>query len=81
MTKVEQNNKEQRPHIPNHIKLQLWNNAGGRCEFRECNKKLWIHGLTFEQANFSEMAHIIGAKEDGPRGNQDSEKLAKDVKT
>lgn len=80
MAKNKQQNKNQRPNIENHVKLQLWNDAGGRCEFRGCNKKLWIHGLTFEKANFSEMAHIIGAKKDGPRGNDESEALAKDVK-
>ena len=30
--------------------------------------------------NFSDMAHIIGAKEDGPRGGPDSDKLARDAR-
>ena len=32
---------EKRPTIPEKIKRQLWVKAGGRCEFRGCNKYLF----------------------------------------
>lgn len=65
----------QRKHIAEHIKLKVWTEAGGRCEFRNCNKPLWYNELTLSDTKFSELAHIIGASEIGPRGNKDSQEL------
>jgi hypothetical protein len=42
--------------------------AGGRCEFDGCNKYLFRHHLTHAAENFSQMAHIVAFKPDGPRG-------------
>jgi hypothetical protein len=42
--------------------------AGGRCEFDGCNKYLFRHHLTHAEENFSQMAHIVAFKPDGPRG-------------
>jgi hypothetical protein len=42
--------------------------AGGRCEFDGCNKYLFRHHLTHAEENFSQMAHIVAFKLDGPRG-------------
>lgn len=64
-------------NIPEHVKLKVWTEAAGRCQFRGCNKPLWYNALTLNGAKFGEMAHIIGASEDGPRGNKRSEELAK----
>lgn len=71
--------KTQRTAIPEKVKLELWTKAGGRCQFRGCNKPLWYEGMTFTKINLSEMAHIIGASMDGPRGRADSEKLQQEV--
>jgi hypothetical protein len=46
----------------------LYVRAGGRCEFHGCNKYLFRHHLTHEENNFSEKAHIVAYREDGPRG-------------
>ena len=66
--------------IPSKVRLEVWSAAGGRCSIRGCNKRLWYDGLTLMSGNFSDMAHIIGAKEDGPRGGPDSNKLAQDAR-
>jgi hypothetical protein len=42
--------------------------AGGRCEFDGCNTYLFRHHLTHAEENFSQMAHIVAFKPDGPRG-------------
>jgi hypothetical protein len=67
-----------RPSIPEHVKIQIWTEAAGRCQFQNCNKPLWYNELTLSNTNFGQMAHIIGASEDGPRGGDLSEELAKD---
>lgn len=64
-----------RKSIPEKIKLELWVKSAGRCEFYGCNEPVWYNGLTLSNGNFSEVAHIIGASKDGPRGNEDSEEL------
>lgn len=69
-----------RPNIPSKVRLEVWSAAGGRCSIRGCNEPLWYNGLTLMSGNFSDMAHIIGAKEDGPRGGPDSDKLATDAR-
>lgn len=69
---------KKRPSIPQWIKLQVWTEAAGRCQFKNCNKPLWFNELTLNKRNFSKLAHIIGASKDGPRGNKESELLAKD---
>lgn len=67
-----------RKSIPEHIKVKIWSDSAGRCQLDGCNKPLWYNGLTFADGNFAELAHIIGAKSDGPRGNNDSLKLQTD---
>lgn len=42
--------------------------ACGRCEFDGCNTYLFEHHLTHAEENFSQMAHIVAFKPDGPRG-------------
>ena len=64
-----------RKPIPEKIKLELWIKSAGRCEFSGCNEPVWYNGLTLSDGNFAEVAHIIGASQDGPRGNKDSEDL------
>ncbi len=59
-----------RPPIPSNVKMELWAKAGGRCEFLGCNKPLWRDGLTFDQLNESNIAHIIAYSPNGPRGDE-----------
>lgn len=68
-----------RPNIPDRVKIQIWTEAAGRCQFRGCNEPLWFNGLTLNQKNFGKLAHIIGASKDGPRGGELSEKMAQDA--
>lgn len=53
-------------------KLILCANAGGRCQFEGCNKKLFVDGVTLKEVNNSNIAHIVASSPDGPRGNKDS---------
>lgn len=53
---------------PNTV-LQLYVAAGGRCEFRGCNRPLTRHHLTHRNGNFGEVAHIVAFSKRGPRGN------------
>jgi hypothetical protein len=55
-------------HIPEATKILLAANAGGRCEFRGCNRYHFVHPLTLQGGNFSEHAHIVAFSELGPRG-------------
>ncbi len=69
-----------RPQIPSDVKMELWSKAGGRCEFLGCNKPLWRDGLTFDQLNESNIAHIIAYSPNGPRGDDVlSEVLVTDI--
>ena len=70
--------KDSRKGIPGATKLKLWVKSGGRCEFKHCNKIVYEHDLTLSDGNFADVAHIIGAKKNGPRGNENSEKLQVD---
>lgn len=54
--------------VPWPTRLVLAVRAGGRCEFRGCNRLLLEHPLTLEQNNFGEVAHVVAFSEDGPRG-------------
>lgn len=69
-----------RPHIPKSVQSLLWLRAGGRCEFRGCNKILYEDNVTQDPINESNIAHIISWKETGPRGDKElSPKLATDI--
>ena len=64
-----------RKNVPLHTKLKLFGRSAGRCEFSPCNKPVWRNDLTLTEGNFGEVAHIIAASEDGPRGNEKSADL------
>lgn len=69
-----------RPHIPKSVQTHLWLRAGGRCEFRGCNKILYEDNVTQDPINGSHIAHIISWTESGPRGDKElSPKLATDI--
>lgn len=61
--------------VPQHTRLKLWVKAAGRCEFNGCNEPVWRNNLTLSNGNFGEVAHIIAASEDGPRGSEESADL------
>jgi hypothetical protein len=53
------------------VSLRLWVLAGGRCEYRGCNKYLLEDEVTSFQLNLAERAHIVGATNaaGSPRGD------------
>jgi hypothetical protein len=55
--------------IPFPVQCLLWGRAAGRCEFRGCNQPLWKSGVTQEQVNIAQKAHIYSFASHGPRGN------------
>jgi len=55
--------------ISQKVRYLLWAKSAGRCEFDGCNKPLWRDGLTQIEMNFGDVAHIIGDRPGGPRGN------------
>lgn len=71
---------QNRPHIPKTVQTHLWLRAGGRCEFRGCNKILYEDQVTQDPINESNIAHIISWTDSGPRGDEIlSPKLATDI--
>ena len=74
-TRGKSKSKITRKTVSDHIRLKLWVKSAGRCEFSGCNKPVWCNNLTLSDGNFGEVAHIIGASQDGPRGNEESTNL------
>lgn len=54
--------------IADKIKTLLWVKAGGRCEYRGCNKSLYEDILTKKNCNQAYIAHIVADVPNGPRG-------------
>ena len=71
--------KIKRPSIPRAVERELWLKAGGRCEFRGCNKYLYKDGVTQQPKNLANIAHIVSWTPTGPRGNEHSQELATDI--
>lgn len=44
--------------------------AGGRCQFENCNRNIFIDHFTLTPTNNSNVAHIVAASPDGPRGDE-----------
>lgn len=51
-----------------YVKLQLFADSGGYCQNPECNLALF-HNIGESNFHIAEMAHIIGASNDGPRSS------------
>lgn len=64
-----------RKNIPQTTRLKLWMKTGGRCQFKHCNKPVYEHGMTLQDGNFADIAHIIGAKKSAARGGELSKEL------
>jgi hypothetical protein len=58
-----------RSKISISTQLKLWVCAGGRCEFLGCNEPLLRDGLTLQETNYSNIAHIVAWSTDGARGD------------
>lgn len=54
--------------IKEETRLLLSVQAGGRCEFFECNDYLFSDKITHKNIKWGEFAHIYAFSEDGPRG-------------
>jgi hypothetical protein len=65
-----------RPSIPLDVRMRLWAASAGHCQFRGCSKPLTHDAITSAAGNFAQIAHIIAASENGPRGQSNSEDLA-----
>ncbi|RKD16249.1 hypothetical protein BCY91_05080 [Pelobium manganitolerans] len=57
-------------YIPQPVKFILWGKSAGRCQYRGCNKSLFIDALTKGEYNQSYIAHIVADVPDGPRGDK-----------
>lgn len=57
--------------------LEVWLHAAGRCQYPGCNIPLWQDELTLRKMNRSYLAHIVGDKPDGPRGDPAQSELLK----
>lgn len=68
---------EQRVPLKSWVSALVWARAGGRCSFPGCNKPLWKEILSSQHdVNVGEIAHIVAAKPNGPRGHPvDSKRL------
>lgn len=56
-------------YLPKDTRRDLWIKAGGRCQFRGCNKPIDRNFLTQEKVIIGAYCHIIGDSPDGPRGD------------
>lgn len=67
-----------RESLPAWVPVYVWTRAGGRCEFLGCNTIVWKDLLTSHEYNQGKIAHIVAARENGPRGDPiESPRLAK----
>lgn len=63
-------NKNRGP-APSHKTVSiLIARAGGRCQFENCNKNVFLDEVTLDDTNDSNVAHIIASSPDGPRGSK-----------
>lgn len=62
-------------NAPPLTRILLSVQAGGRCEFKGCNRYLFEHHLTLSRGNFSQMAHIVAFSDKGPRGGMNKKKI------
>lgn len=68
---------EKRDALPSWVPVYVWARAGGRCHI--CNEPVWKDLHTTKQFNRGKLAHIVGARPNGPRGHPtQSALLAKD---
>ena len=72
--------RQSRPTIAAQVQRELWACAAGRCQFRGCNKLLYLDSITKKRSNLGTISHIVAFSAEGPRGDADrSTKLATDI--
>ena len=57
-------------YISPKVRYLLWAKAAGRCQFDGCNEPLYQDHVTQIEMNFADVAHIIGDRPGGPRGDE-----------
>ena len=78
--KILLNGAIERPKIPISTQRNLWIAAAGRCEFPGCDRVLWYDQIMLSEINYSNIAHIVAASPNGPRGDAvKSLELASDI--
>lgn len=65
-------------NISSANKYILWGKAAGRCQYRGCNKPLFVDALTKSEFNQAYIAHIVADVPGGPRGDVTRSPLIKD---
>ncbi len=65
-------------NISSANKYILWGKAAGRCQYRGCNKPLFVDALTKSEFNQAYIAHIVADAPGGPRGDSVRSELLKD---
>lgn len=66
-------------NLDKYLRKKLWAKAAGVCEFDDCTTDLTTDLLTRQFGNFGQIAHIVAASPDGPRGEEGrSTQLAND---
>ena len=66
--------------IPLNVKVALWAQAAGRCEYEGCNQRLFLDRVTSTFMYSGYIAHIVADSADGPRGDAvRSPQLSKDL--
>lgn len=56
-------------HIGDKIRLQLFAESGGFCQFDGCELSLIEHHVTHRRGNFADMAHIVAFRDGGARAD------------
>ena len=79
MTKNQKKNSSNRGKSPSAFTVHmLCANSAGRCEFDGCNKYIFYDNITARKLNASNVAHIVAASPDGPRGDKTRSYLLSD---
>jgi hypothetical protein len=60
--------KKGREKVSPSTQLRLWVRAAGFCEFAGCHAYVLRDDLTLSETNLSNIAHIVAASRNGPRG-------------
>ena len=71
--------KNRGPSLSSKAIQMLYIAAGGRCQFRGCNKKLFHDVLETKIINNSNIAHIVASSPKGPRGTMQSHQLSAEL--
>lgn len=68
-TSAHNDKRAARIEVPEWTQLRLWVKSGGHCEFNGCNADLYTERLTLKPDKLANVAHIVAASVNGPRGD------------